>query len=303
MCLTAGGPGSSSPGTPRLSGTRLTAGRAGQACRQALPVRFRPLPAAAFPFVLLALFFLCAVPAGAAGTETGNAKDWTVEPSSPRAPGELHLRGYTLRPAENGEAKNLRAAWDRVMQGHNQERFFKPHPNFDKQRLAQWHNIVAKIPTLSAEEVLRHINGFFNGWPSKIDADSYGEEEHWATPEEFVRNNGGDCEDYALVKYMALRNFDVPAENMWMLLVYDRGRGVHHAVLAVYAGERLFMLDNLSRPSYLLIPEAIFLKTFTPLIAVNEKGILFCKPVTPQSDVQAGAAGGHSPAAGARGGN
>jgi predicted transglutaminase-like cysteine proteinase len=259
----------------------------------------RRVRAAAFPFVLLALFILCAGPTGAAGAEAGNANDWAVEPGGPRAPGELLLRGYTIRPAENGEAKVLQAAWDRIMREHNRERFFKPYPNFDKQRLAQWRNLAAKMPDLSAEDALRHINGFFNGWPSKQDADTYGKEEHWATPEEFVLNNGGDCEDYALVKYMALRNFDVPAENMWMLLVYDRGRGAYHAVLAVYAGERLFMLDNLSRPSYLLIPEAVFLKTFTPLVAVNEKGVLLCTPENPEDDVQAGG-GGHPPAAHAR---
>jgi predicted transglutaminase-like cysteine proteinase len=219
-------------------------------------------------------------------------KDWAAATSGPRAPGELRLHGYTIRPAENGKAKALQTAWDRIMREHDRESFFKPYPNFDKQRLAQWQNLAAKMPGLSAEDALRHINGFFNGWPSKKDASAYGEEEYWATPEEFVRNNGGDCEDYAVVKYMALRNFGVPAENMWMLLVYDRGRGAYHAVLAVYAGERLFMLDNLSRPSYLLIPEAVFLKTFTPLVAVNEKGIQFIAPVdppvNPEGDARAG---------------
>jgi predicted transglutaminase-like cysteine proteinase len=213
--------------------------------------------------------------------------DWIAEDSGPRAPGELRLHGYVLRPAENEEAKSLQSAWDRIMREHDQERFFKPHPNFDKQRLAQWQKLAAKMPGLSPEDALRHINGFFNGWPSIKDIDAYGKEEYWATPEEFVRSNGGDCEDYAVIKYMALRNFGVPAENMWMLLVYDKGRATYHAVLAVYAGERLFMLDNLSQPSYLLIPEAVFLKTFTPLVAVNEKGIRFITPENPEDAVQA----------------
>ncbi|MDR2123991.1 MAG: transglutaminase-like cysteine peptidase [Desulfovibrio sp.] len=228
------------------------------------------------------------VAAQSPGAYSAADKDWAAQSSGPRAPGKLRLRGYTLRPAENREAEALRTAWDRIMQEHEQERFFTPHPNFDRQRLGQWRTLAGKMPGLSAEDALRHINGFFNGWPSKKDANTYGEEEHWATPEEFVRNNGGDCEDYAVVKYMALRHFGVPAENMWLLLAYDRGRKAHHAVLAVYAGERLFMLDNLSRPSYLLIPEAVFLKTFTPLVAVNEKGILLCTPENPEGGSRAG---------------
>jgi predicted transglutaminase-like cysteine proteinase len=284
-----------------------------------LPARFRRLTAAALLFALYAVpaavlpLALSAAPAGAGAGNTNSDpglpqnpparsaqnpaasvaadKDWAAETSGPRAPGELRLSGYTIRPAENGEAKALQTAWNRIMREHNQERFFTPHPNFDKQRLAQWQKLAAKMPGLSAEDALRHVNGFFNGWPSKKDTNTYGKEEHWATPEEFVRNNGGDCEDYAVVKYMALRNFGVPAENMWMLLVYDRGRSAYHAVLAVYAGDRLFMLDNLSRPSYLLIPEAVFLKTFTPLVAVNENGILLCTPTNAEGNVEAGADG------------
>jgi predicted transglutaminase-like cysteine proteinase len=258
--------------------------------RHTLPARSEPSPAAAAQSPARAE----QNPAAAAQNQAAFVaadKDWAAETSGPRAPGELRLRGYTMRPAENGEAKPLQAAWDRIMREHDRERFFTPHPNFDKQRLAQWQKLAAKMPDLSAEDALRHINGFFNGWPSKKDTNTYGKEEYWATPEEFVRNNGGDCEDYAVVKYMALRNFGVSAENMWMLLVYDRGRSAYHAVLAVYAGDRLFMLDNLSRPSYLLIPEAVFLKTFTPLVAVNENGILLYTPENPEGNVEAGADG------------
>jgi predicted transglutaminase-like cysteine proteinase len=228
------------------------------------------------------LFLLFFSPAGASRADG----DWTAEAADRPAGGELRLRGYRILPAKEREAKTLRAAWDRIMREHDNESFFNPSPNFDKERLTQWKKLAAKMPGLSGEEVLRHVNGFFNGWPSRKDIDIYGEEEYWATPEEFVRSNGGDCEDYAVIKYMALRNFGMPAENIWLLLAYDRNRSAYHAVLAVYAGERLFFLDNLSRPSYLLIPQAIFLKTFTPLAAVNEKGVWLFTPETREGTEQ-----------------
>ncbi len=34
-------------------------------------------------------------------------------------------------------------------------------------------------------------------------------------------------------------------------------------------------IDNLSRPAYLLIPESAYLKSYTPLAAVNEDGVWF----------------------------
>jgi predicted transglutaminase-like cysteine proteinase len=225
------------------------------------------------------LIVLCAAPAYAAGAgESPAGNGWTAETTERPAPGELRLQGYRVLPAREAEAKALGARWGRIMREHDPECFFNPHPDFDKELLKQWQNLVAKLPGLSIEEALRYVNGFFNRLPSKKDIDTYREEEYWATPEEFVRNKGGDCEDYAVVKYMTLRRFRVPAENMWLLLVYDRNRKDYHAVLAVNTGERLFMLDNLSRPSYLLVPSPVFLKSFTPLFAVNEKGVWACVP-------------------------
>jgi predicted transglutaminase-like cysteine proteinase len=64
---------------------------------------------------------------------------------------------------------------------------------------------------------------------------------------------------------------------MWILLGKDLKRQAAHAVLAARSGSRVFILDNLSSPAYLLIPEPQYLRNFLPLYAINESGFWIFK--------------------------
>ena len=203
-----------------------------------------------------------------------------VETESPHAPPgttacSLSLSGYT--PVCMGpnlpEVQHIRDAWESVLVRHDPETVYGSRISLlTPPVLQQWRNLAAMMPKLSPEKKLQYINGFYNNWPSVKDSVNYGEEEYWATPLEFL-DKGGDCEDYAIVKYLALRYFSWPAEDLWILLVENKKDGEKHAVLVARDKERVFVLDNLSRPAYLLIPEMAYMKTFTPLFAVNETGL------------------------------
>lgn len=70
--------------------------------------------------------------------------------------------------------------------------------------------------------------------------------DYWETPIQTILQ-GGDCEDIALLKAVALHHLGWPRENMHLLMGYTRYRGkkLAHAVLLVdYAGEH-YVLDNL----------------------------------------------------------
>lgn len=54
---------------------------------------------------------------------------------------------------------------------------------------------------------------------------------HWATLYEFLRS-GGDCEDYASAKYFLLRRLGLAAEDMRVVVTYERRLRGFHAVLA-----------------------------------------------------------------------
>jgi predicted transglutaminase-like cysteine proteinase len=190
--------------------------------------------------------------------------------------GAPSLTGYTAVPANpaSAEAARLLAFWKRILERHSPEAAFglsgSPMP---APVLGQWKNLAARMPGLPRNEKLLYINGFFNRWSPLEDQNAYGREEYWATPEEFLRKGGGDCEDYAIIKYLALLYFSEPARDMWIILGKDLKRNAAHAVLAARSGSRVFILDNLSSPAYLLVPEPQYLRNFLPLYAINENGL------------------------------
>ncbi|MDL2290625.1 transglutaminase-like cysteine peptidase [Desulfovibrio sp. OttesenSCG-928-F20] len=193
-------------------------------------------------------------------------------------PKALCLTGYvSMRIAEiPREQRYLWLYWQRVLDEHKPEDVFGVKQCIlPSHHLTQWKNLSALMPSLAPDKKLRYINGFFNNFQSKKDMDCYGSEDYWATPEEFMRQRGGDCEDYAIIKYLALSYFGWSTNDMWLLIVKNRKNSERHAVLAVYQGQHTFILDNLTRPAYMLVPEKTFLTGFVPLFAINEHGFWF----------------------------
>lgn len=96
---------------------------------------------------------------------------------------------------------------------------------------------------------LRFVNDLFNRTPQITDATHWGVEDYWATPAELVASNGGDCEDFVIAKYFALREIGVPAEKMRLTYVKasHEERIENHMVLAYYPTPEAepLLLDNI----------------------------------------------------------
>ncbi|MDR2489551.1 MAG: transglutaminase-like cysteine peptidase [Desulfovibrio sp.] len=186
----------------------------------------------------------------------------------------LKSKALLLKEHLPPEVDHMWKNWRRLLSRHDPATAFStdsclmPSPV-----LSQWQNLTARIPAMEPVEKLRLINGFFNNWTSVPDTINYNTKEYWALPEEFLRKGGGDCEDFAIIKYMALRYFSWPPEDLWILLLYDRLNQGRHAVLATRVQDRVFILDNLSKPAYLLIPEQQYAEHVSPIYAVNELGL------------------------------
>ncbi len=90
---------------------------------------------------------------------------------------------------------------------------------------------------------LQAINRFFNRWPYKSDRETYGAAEYWAAPDEFMAYSG-DCEDYAIAKFFALRELGFANQELRIAVVYDKLRRIGHAVLAVYTEGDILILNN-----------------------------------------------------------
>jgi predicted transglutaminase-like cysteine proteinase len=106
------------------------------------------------------------------------------------------------------------------------------------------------------------------------DLQQHGSLDHWSAPLTTFAAGRGDCEDYAIAKYVALRLAGVATDDLRLLLVRDRVAG-DHAVLGVRDGERWLILDN----RHLVIHDSETLPHFTPLFALDHQGVkLFAAP-------------------------
>ena len=157
--------------------------------------------------------------------------------------------------------------WERVLQREMKS------PSFTDEGLRcggdktaeRWLNLRNSLQGAGVMEKVKAVNNFFNKWPYRSDNIVWGVEDYWAVPCEFVVKSG-DCEDYAIAKYFALRNLGVPADIMRIAAVKDTIRGIGHAVLVVYIGDDAYVLDNLSN----LVLSHKRLKHYRPLFTVNE---------------------------------
>ncbi len=145
-----------------------------------------------------------------------------------------------------GELKNM-PKWQRVVAAE------KRSPTFDKDLsqfmrpalFKQWQELVQRVNGAPEKDKLRAVNVFFNRWPYRTDRDVYKLDDYWATPEEFMRRSG-DCEDYAITKFFALKKLGVSPENMRVVALVDTIRNLAHAILVVYADGTAYVLDNLT---------------------------------------------------------
>lgn len=101
----------------------------------------------------------------------------------------------------------------------------------------------------------------------------------WSAPLASLGTGRGDCEDYAIAKYVVLREAGVPEQDLRIVLVRDRKVREDHAVLTVRNGDKWAVLDN--RSSMLALDNELL--HFTPLFALNNDGVnLFASPYLTQ---------------------
>jgi predicted transglutaminase-like cysteine proteinase len=101
----------------------------------------------------------------------------------------------------------------------------------------------------------------------------------WGTPDEWsaplAAGKGsfdtglGDCEDYAIAKYVALRAAGIPAKQLRVLLVRDNIARLDHAVLAANDDGHWYVLDN----RWTAAVEDNDVRRFTPLFALDDQGV------------------------------
>lgn len=143
--------------------------------------------------------------------------------------------------------------------------------------VTDWLRLIDLARDQPVDVQLSRVNEFFNGRTVfQSDAEVWQQADYWATPLEMMARGRGDCEDFAIAKYVSLLALGVPQSRL--RLIYVRavvegtgGASVAHMVLGYYAdpsGEPQ-VLDNLLGH----IEPASARTDLTPFFSFNGEGL------------------------------
>lgn len=119
-------------------------------------------------------------------------------------------------------------------------------------QICNYDDWVGFLKTLEGKDPLvqlNEVNNRINKAKYVSDSTNWGTKDYWATPAEFMARFG-DCEDYAILKYLSLRRLGWKESQLRVVAVKDLNLKVGHAVLIVFfkhpkTGQVLsLLLDN-----------------------------------------------------------
>jgi predicted transglutaminase-like cysteine proteinase len=152
--------------------------------------------------------------------------------------------------------------------------------------VGNWQAQIDSMRPLPDKEKLTKANRFFNAHIRWVqDPQTWGVDDYWATPLELLGRGMGDCEDFAIAKYMTLvvAGVDIDKLRITYVKVKIMGGGdvtnSAHMVLAYYpsATEEPLILDNLVTD----IRPASQRPDLTPVYGFNSKGLWVGRATTP----------------------
>lgn len=115
--------------------------------------------------------------------------------------------------------------------------------SLDQKPVQDWLLFLETLKDKSKAEQIEAVNQYMNQIRFVADSNNYGQNDYWATPMEFFAK-GGDCEDYAVAKYISLRALGFSKDELRMVVVQDRVMRAPHAMIIVYDEDKAKVLDN-----------------------------------------------------------
>jgi predicted transglutaminase-like cysteine proteinase len=137
---------------------------------------------------------------------------------------------------------------------------------FNRCQLREWSAFVESLRGRDRMTQLRDINAYLNRTRYIIDPRNYGVPDYWATPHQFLIRDG-DCEDYAITKYMSLRALGFEPAQMRIVVLQDLNLRTAHAILVVYLDGQALVLDNQIHA----VVNARTIRHYRPIYSINEQ--------------------------------
>ena len=101
------------------------------------------------------------------------------------------------------------------------------------------------------------------------DLAQWGVLDRWSAPLATLTTGRGDCEDYAIAKYVALTAAGVSEDDVKLVIVRNLAAGEDHAVVAVRLDDKWMVLDN----RRLTLLEDVEMTRVLPLFVLGHDGV------------------------------
>ncbi len=134
----------------------------------------------------------------------------------------------------------------------------------DQRIMNDWKRDLMAYQGLPLRDMVERVNTLVNKTEYIEDNQNYSQSDYWATPIEFF-TRGGDCEDFAIAKYVSLRALGVPESRLRIAIVQDMQKNIPHAVLIVYTDEGPVVLDNQNKR----VVAAQTISHYKPIFSIN----------------------------------
>jgi len=207
-------------------------------------------------------------------------------PESSRA-GALDLSGFAFglagysaapfgRPTSVVSGGGLRAKWLGVARRIDDERVQLALCDGDRERCAsdaalKLLAIVDEARARDGRARLGEINRAINlAIRPMSDLAQYGEIDVWNSPLVTLDRGAGDCEDYAIAKFVALRLAGIAADDLRIVVMRDMIQGEDHAVAAARLDGQWLMLDN----RRMAMVDDIHVRNYRPLFVIDESAVM-----------------------------
>lgn len=132
--------------------------------------------------------------------------------------------------------------------------------------IAALQDELRKYQSDSIKTMAEKVNDYMNRTKYIQDNTNWGKSDYWATPVEFL-TRGGDCEDFAIAKYFALRAVGVPENRLRIAIVQDLQKNIPHAILIVYSEAGPLVLDNQIKTT----TKAERISHYRPIFSINRE--------------------------------
>lgn len=196
---------------------------------------------------------------GVLAFEAGRAMPTTTEPDQNYRLELLHRTAHTFNPGYDDGEESVRV--EEVLMRTS------THP-----KIVRWRKELYQLRGKSPVEQLEAVNRIINGDVTyRSDYQHWKREDKWGFPFATL-DEGGDCEDFAMLKRVSLHYLGWPQDGIFLLMGYStmNGKPETHAVLLVKSpDDRQFILDSMER--HVVAPAADH--HFKPMMALDRDSI------------------------------